>query len=69
VPADLGAKHAEAVFGVVIRDAFDEARQDFLGQWLRLRIHRGGHVIDFVSFSGSLRNLPPCLTASGKRLI
>ena len=31
MPAYLGAQNAEAVLGVVIRDALDEAGQHFLG--------------------------------------
>jgi hypothetical protein len=30
VTARLGAQHAEAVLGVVVGDALDQARQDFL---------------------------------------
>jgi len=31
MPAHLGAQNAEAVLGIVVGDAFDEARQNFLG--------------------------------------
>jgi hypothetical protein len=31
MPAHLGAQNAEAVLGIVVGDALDEARQNFLG--------------------------------------
>jgi hypothetical protein len=31
MPAHLGAQNAEAVLGIVVCDALDEARQNFLG--------------------------------------
>jgi hypothetical protein len=31
MPARLGAQNAEAIFGIVVGDALDEARQHFLG--------------------------------------
>ena len=43
VPARLDANDAEAVLGVVVSDALDEARQNFLGRWLRLCLRRTVH--------------------------
>ena len=47
--ARLDADDAEAVLGVVVRDALDEAGQNFLGRCVRLRLqrtpHEGPHVI------------------------
>ena len=31
MPARLGAQNAEAILGIVVRDALDEAGQNFLG--------------------------------------
>jgi hypothetical protein len=31
MPAHLGAQNAEAVLGIVVGDALDKARQNFLG--------------------------------------
>ena len=39
MPARLGAQNAEAVLGIVVGDALDEAGQHFLGRWFRLRLH------------------------------
>src|SRR5262249_15405248 len=39
MPAHLGAQNAEAVLGIVVGDAFDEAGQNFLVWRFRLRLH------------------------------
>ena len=45
MPARLGAQNAEAILGVVIGDALDEARQNFLGRCFWLRLHVDGRII------------------------
>jgi len=39
MPSRLGPQDAEAIFGIVIGDALDEARQNFLIQCCRMRFH------------------------------
>ena len=45
--ARLGPKNAEAVLGIVVGDALDEASQHFLARWFCLWLRVDGHIIGF----------------------
>jgi hypothetical protein len=51
VAARLDPQNAETIFPIVVRNALDEARQHFLGRWVRLRFHADCHVSCFA-FAG-----------------
>src|SRR5664279_6114614 len=52
----LDPQNAETVLLIVVGDALDEARQHFLGRWVRLRFHADCHVTCFASAGVSTAN-------------